>query len=201
MKRRRHRNTIGMADVTWLRPMTNPRRRRWPPPDAKSSEERRRWSRTPELAHLYMKPFPPSRMKTLKFWFSFNNQLFLFSCCCCCCCLGYSERRKRREKRHNYFDLGIGGFDEINKAFVAVSSRWALTGYREGREIRSDDDDVVWNGEMGFHERTLVDEEEFHAHTVNVQNADVVVTVFFRLALVLTETDHFVGSWPARFFQ
>ena len=37
--------------------------------------------------------------------------------------------------------------------------------------------------------------------TVNVQNADVVVTVVLRLALVLTETDNFVGCRPSRFFQ
>lgn len=41
----------------------------------------------------------------------------------------------------------------------------------------------------------------FELLTVNVKNADVVVTVVFGLTLVLTKTDHFVCCRPTRFLQ
>ena len=37
--------------------------------------------------------------------------------------------------------------------------------------------------------------------TLNMQDANVVMAVVFRLTFVLTKTDNFVGSWPARFLQ
>jgi hypothetical protein len=62
---------------------------------------------------------------------------------------------------------------------------------------------VISVGEFGLslNERNKKKKSGKNVNTVDVQNADEVVTVVFPLVVFLAVVDRFVIGWPARFFQ
>ncbi len=97
-----------------------------------------------------------------------------------------SIQAKWREQ--NWVIVWMESANQKKKRVICFDFAW----WWGGRDIEEEEDNTFF---------LYVEIDRCSIHTVDVENADVVVTVVLRLSLVLTETDHFVGGWPTRFFQ